>query len=356
MRQMFENLQYPCYDNRAGADETMKISCIDIDSMIPNLALMKLSAYHKSIGDEVMLNHPSPDRVYISKVFNIPGMPENISINNFKNKYWIGGAGWDYTTKLPDHIEFIKPDYNLYNGYICQNCFKKKEFCKCRIKNRIYGDMKYSMGFTTRGCFRNCDFCIVVEKEGNIKKWQHISEFHDPEHKTVICLDNNIYALKDWFFENTDYIIENKLSFDANQGMDIRLLNEEIAERLSKIKWHGQMHFAWDNVADEQIIKKGIDILQQANINTKNNVSFYVLVGFNSTIEDDLYRCRKLKEWKSNPFVMKYNKRKDSIILNDLARWANRKMAFWACDFSEFKHNAGRSYPEYRENKETVEF
>jgi hypothetical protein len=114
--------------------------------------------------------------------------------------------------------------------------------------------------------------------------------------------------------------------------MDIRILTPEIAERLKAIRWSGQYHFAFDNMADEAAVKAGISMLKDAGINTRHDVTFYVLVGFNTTEEEDKYRCRLLKELKTNAFVMQY-KRTDWT--RKIAWWANRKEAFWACDVDE---------------------
>lgn len=286
----------------------MKIKIVDTDSKIPNLALMKVSAYHKSKGDMVSFGIPDPDKVIASVVFRENAWKaRGLQFMYPDAEIEIGGPGWDLSKRLPDEIEFIKPDYDLYPS-------------------------EYSLGFTTRGCIRKCPFCIVPEKEGKIQRWQHIKEFQDPRFDTVICLDNNIYADKDWFFENTDYVLEHRLKFNAIQGMDIRILTPEIAERLKAIRWSGQYHFAFDNMADEAAVKAGISMLKDAGINTRHDVTFYVLVGFNTTVEEDKYRCRLLKELKTNAFVMQY-KRTDWT--RKIAWWANRKEAFWACDVDE---------------------
>jgi hypothetical protein len=288
----------------------MKILLLDCDKKRPNLALMKISAYYKALGCETGLDIPDPDMVFASVVFD-----KNVHrVTDLEKRYIhakvdIGGPAWDIHKKLSDEIEFLKPDYDLYPS-------------------------TYSMGYTTRGCIRNCPWCIVPEKEGKIQRWQHIREFHDPRFDTVICLDNNIYADRDWFFENTDYILDNRLKFNAIQGMDIRLLTPEIAERLKKIRWTGQYYFAFDTMGEEEDVRTGIQMLKDARINTKHDVTFYVLVGFNTTPEEDKYRCRLLKELRTNAFVMQYGERTEHT--RKLAWWANnRKKIFWICDVEE---------------------
>ena len=298
----------------------MRIKLIDIDSKIPNLALMQLSAYHKQKGDTTGFDVEDPDIIYVSCIFTKnAGQAKGISISYPNSKVILGGTGINIKLTLPQEAQKIKPDYSLYPD------------SKYTIESKFYG--KYSLGFTTRGCIRKCPFCFVPEKEGKLHRWQHISEFHDPNNKIVICLDNNITADKEWFFENTDFILENKLKFNAIQGMDIRLLTEEIAERISKLKWAGQIHFAWDNMKDERSVINGINILKQYGINVRSKVQFYVLVGFNTTIEEDIYRCNKLKELNTNPYVMPYKRTPE---INALYRWANRKQLFWTHEFYDY--------------------
>lgn len=299
----------------------MKIRLINIDSIIPNLALMQLSTYYKTLGDEIGFDVNEPDRVYVSCLFqkNVSlarGMPSMFP----DSEVILGGSGFYnkddlhnelFTRTIPLEAQKVIPDYSLYPS------------------------MDYDFGFTTRGCFRSCPFCIVKAKEGNIHKWQHISEFHDPKHKTVHLLDNNIYGLKDWFFENTDYILENKLKLRVLPGFDIRILTEEIADRLKSIKWDGILNFAWDNFTgkDETLVINGIEILKQAGFNLRSKIGFYVLVGYNTTPYQDLYRCRKLKELGVNAFVMQY---KVSPFTRHLARWSNRRALYWSMDFEDY--------------------
>jgi len=295
----------------------MRIRLIDIDSKIPNLALMKLSAHHKARGDSVSFDEPDPDRVYASVVFRANAWKARGLRFMFPNvEIEIGGTGIDLAKRLPDEIEFCKPDYDLYP------------------------DAAYSLGFTTRGCIRRCPFCVVPEKEGKIQRWQHIREWHDDRFNSVVCLDNNVYADREWFFENTDYVLENGLKYNAIQGMDIRILDEEIAGRLKDLKWSGQLHFAFDRIQDEPAIRRGIQMLQDAGIRTRHDVSVYVLVGFDSTPEEDKRRCRLLKELGATPFVMQY---KRTPWTRKVAWWANRPQAFWACDVDDLDRSKHRA-------------
>lgn len=316
-----------------------RILLIDVDSLIPNLALMQISAWHKAQGDQVSLDVPNdPDKVYISCVFQ-KNRTTALGIAKLypKAEVIIGGSGVNYQC-LPEEMDTLYPDYELYNNMVCQRCGHQSHKCKC-TKGLVQGNMFYSLGFTTRGCIRSCPFCIVRAKEGPFMMWQHVSEFHNPKFKKIILLDNNVYADKKWFFENTDYILEQKLKWNPIQGMDIRILTKEIAERLKELKWYGYMKFAWDNMADEQHVREGIGMLRDAKIDLRHQVQFYVLINFCTTQAQDKYRCRELKKMGTNAFVMPYK-------VDDWSRyighWANRKHLFWSCDIDDFERPMDR--------------
>lgn len=288
----------------------MKIRLIDIDSKIPNLALMQLSAYHKSIGDEVGFDVSNPDRVYISCIFQKNAAKARGIATYFPDaEVILGGSGIDLHSKIPEPAWKIKPDYSLYP------------------------ESNYDLGFTTRGCIRKCPFCVVPEKEGRLHRWQHVSEFHQEGHKSVKLLDNNIGADKDWFFENTNWIIDHKLKLNICSGMDIRILTEEVARQIARIKFVDNIiNFAWDNPEDEDKIMAGIDMLKDAKV-PMQKVSFYVLTGFNTTFEQDKYRCQKLREAGVLCFVMQY---KPNPQTRQLARWANKRWIYKSVPFSEY--------------------
>ena len=169
-----------------------RVKLIDVDSKIPNLALMKISAWHKEQGDIVSWDEPNPDIVYASIIFTVNRHKLYFLEQSYPNaEIHIGGPGYSFE-KLPKEIDSMFPDYSLYG---CD----------------------YSLGFTTRGCIRNCPFCIVRRKEGYIRRYMRIEQFHDPKHKKVVLLDNNILALKDFFIENMEYVAEHDLIVDFNQ-------------------------------------------------------------------------------------------------------------------------------------------
>lgn len=300
----------------------MKILLIQFDGKMPNLVLMKLSAWHKLKRDITGFKIANPDKVYISSIFDwnkpiVQGIPKL-----FDCVVELGGSGVNIKKKLPDEIEHIMPDYELYG-------------------------IDYSMGFTSRGCPNNCPFCIVPVKEGAIREHSPIEEFLHPDHKKVILLDNNFLASPKWK-EKIQYLIDRKLKVNFNQGNDIRLINEENAQLLSEVNFYNwkfsykQLHFAWDFPQIEKKVEKGIHILNDAGIKSYR-LMFYVLCGFNTSFEQDMYRFKKLREWGVDPFIIIYNNKNDPL-LHHFARWVNKRV-YKSCEWEEYdrlKHLEGQ--------------
>jgi len=217
----------------------------------PNLALMKLSAYHRAKGDQVFLNFPlyQPDITYASCVFTW-NANRRASV---PNGAIVGGPGIDLKAELPPDVEHFMPDYSLYSG------------------------VNFSLGFTSRGCIRKCPWCVAPEKEGQIKPWSRIYEFWDRRHRKIMLLDNNLLAAPNWRLTMDDLIAEG-LDVDFNQGLDIRLLNEENLDYLKRVKAR-QLRFAFDDITYEGAVRRGIQLLLDNGIPSRH-LSFYVLVGF----------------------------------------------------------------------------
>lgn len=284
----------------------------------PNLALMKISAYEKAQGNEVGFGIQNPDRTYVSCVFPRNRLYAIKECCDVEKGLTFGGSGISLDFRLPPQIDLLKPDYDLYPF------------------------QKYSMGFTTRGCPNNCGWCVVPKKEGHFGIAQHIREFHDFRFKSCKLLDNNILVNKENFFRNTDWAIENNVKLDITQGMDIRILTDEIADQIARIKWvDGQIRFAWDRINIEDKVKAGIEMLRERGINTKRNLGFYVLVGYHEPGKppapfcEDAYRCNKLREWGCLAFAMPYNEERSPMI-DALARWTSRRTAYKASPFWEY--------------------
>lgn len=297
----------------------MNILFVDADSVsdFPNLALMKLSAWMKFLDYKVTLIRGIPttapllqndyDEVYISTIFFQNRDKVQDYINQFDIPVKVGGSGWDLENRLPEPIEHIMPDYDLYN-------------------------IDYSVGFTSRGCIRKCKFCVVPIKEGGIKDNAPITEFLDPRHNRVLLLDNNFQASPKWR-ENMDFMIDNKIKVNFNQGLDARLVTKEFADRLASVKcynWTFKVrgaHLAFDSLRIEKSLVRALDLFDNAGMAPRRFI-VYVLVGFDTTYEQDLYRIEKIIELGAVPYVMRYNKTKDTY-LKHLARYYNRKTYEW---------------------------
>jgi hypothetical protein len=290
----------------------VKILLVDIDSKIPNLALMKISAWYKQQGDEVGFVIDNPDKVYISCIFKKnAGQARGVASFYDSAEIDIGGSGVDLKKELPQEIEQIKPDYDIYPS-------------------------TYSQDYTTRGCVNKCEFCVVPEKEGKIRIAKHPSEFHDSRFDTCMIMDNNLFAApKSWQWQVFKWFHNTNTKMLSPQGWDARLLNEENCGFLKMVKHAGIIHFAWDNLNDEEKILDAVELLREKKFDLKRGVSFYVLAGFNTKFEDDLYRCEKLKSLGVQAFVMPFHKKDKRI--NALARWANRPWLYWSIPFSQYR-------------------
>lgn len=254
---------------------------MDLDNTgFGNLALMKLSAWHKAKprGDQVYVNMPGQyDRVYVSSTFTW----------NAKDGHPPGSVsgGWGFNNKwLPEEIEHMMPDYWLYGH-----------------------DLGYSMGFTSRGCIRNCPWCSVPLKEGNIQPWASIYEFWDRRHGFIRLLDNNLLAAPNCA-ETLEALRKENLIVDFNQGLDIRLLTDEIVWHLRQLCCP-ELRFAFDDYSYAPAVQRGIDLLVSAGF-SRSHLHFYVLMGYKQDADDDFGRLELLQRNGCSIFPMVYRDEK----------------------------------------------
>lgn len=284
----------------------MKVLLIDADSTIPNLALMKLSAWHKVQGDEVSFSESKPDKIYASIIFK----KNRLLLSGIQHLYpeaeiVIGGSGYDLKSQLLPEIEAVCPDYSLYP------------------------DMDYSLGFTSRGCPNHCYFCWVPEKEGKYKHWHHPSLW--VRHNKAKLLDNNWYADPEWFFETSQWFIDHHVAVDVTQGMDIRLITPEIAQQLKRLMWWNPIHFAFDDDSSESKVLEGIEILKATGHNVRSDVMFLVYCHDNKDYLSALRRAEILKAYGTTAFIMwNMDNPHKSKRVKDLIHTVNRPWIYWS--------------------------
>ena len=245
------------------------------------------------------------------------------------------GGGGGYATKiedskevfhkeldkhLPYDIEHIYPDYSLYP--------------------ELTTDTAY--GFMTRGCPRGCDFCIVGEKEG--RKAVTVAPLEEFWHgqKNIVLLDPNPIAAPDWK-NNLQQLIDSKSWVDFTQGVDIRLMTEEKAEYIRKIKLKS-IHFAWDRYEDKNIIVPKLKLFKEITGIDRRKAVVYVLTNFNTSFEQDLERIYTLRDIGYDPYVMIYQKDKinSKEPVRRLQRWVNNKRIFYTVKrFEEYSRSLG---------------
>jgi hypothetical protein len=298
----------------------MKVGLIDVDGHnFPNLALMKISAWHKARGDTVEWCFPLDhyDIVYQCKVFDDTYSPDIDWIPQ-ADKLVKGGTGYDLNNALPNEIEHIYPDYSIYPN--------------------LTQDTAY--GFLTRGCPRGCKFCIVAEKEGRRShKVADLSEFWRGQ-KHIELLDPNILACRE-HVELLEQLVKSKAQVNFNQGLDIRLTNEANISLINRIKLK-EIHFAWDNPEDD--LKP---YFEQYKALAKHKPhgrygTVYCLTNFGSTMEENLYRIYTLRDLGYNPYVMVYDKPNAPLEIRMLQRWCNNRFIFRSCDrFEDYKKIGG---------------
>jgi hypothetical protein len=310
----------------------MKVLLIDYDGKLPNLAICKLSTWHKAQGDEVYLNTcDSPDKVYISTLFSWNRSEVEKLLQVYPNAE-IGGTGWDKKKNLPDEIEVCKPDYNLYSVKDIYERIKKGIGSKEGKLNKAQIIVNAGMGFTSRGCIRNCSFCDVPEKEGEFHQVAEIKDLLNPKSNVLILLDNNLTADPDCI-EKLHEIRDRKLIVDISQGIDVRLMTPEIAQALSEVKHLRSIHYAWDLMKFERQVMDGIKLFTQF-VKEWRHMCF-TLTCFNTTFDEDMYRYRRLTEMKIKPYVMAYNNSHTTLRDFYFEGWVNSRK-HTVCDFEEF--------------------
>lgn len=342
---------------------TYRIGLIDADLLDngtrhPNLALLKMSAYCKGFNHDVRLlcsydeieikgnGYTNYDLIVLSRVFKFTKIHPIVQKLIEKGKIVYGGTGFFEIDgpSLPHIVEHHMPDYHLYDEYIeIQTNGDEK------LKKRKWGDyLSYSIGFTTRGCIRQCGFCVnrLLKK---VVPCSPVSEFLDKSRSKIYLWDDNIMAAPYQVFHSViEQLQATGKAFQFRQGMDIRLMTEEKAQILMNSKYCGDYIFAFDHYKlddpeekkqVEQTVK-GLDVWRKyCNKSTK----LYVLVAYDSQDERDIegtfYRIKILMEYGCLPYIMRYESYKDSkykTLYTQLARWCNQPGFFKKMSFRQY--------------------
>ena len=296
----------------------MKIGLMDVDRHnFPNLCLMKLSAYHKAAGDKVEWWRPAGryDVVYKSRVFTDTYSKDEITVRNAA-KIITGGTGYGTDTALPYDVEHTRPDYSLYPQF---------------------ADTAY--GFLSRGCPRDCGFCIVSGKEGRKSvKTADLSEFWDGQ-KEIKLMDANLLACAD-HEKLIEQLAQSGAWVDFTQGLDIRLVNRDNISLLNRVRTKA-VHFAWDN-PNEDLTGHFQRFLDFTTVKSSRKRRVYVLTNYGSTHEQDLYRVNTLRAMGFDPYVMIYERPTAPPVTRHLQRWVNNKRIFYTVnDFNDYLPGKG---------------
>lgn len=334
---------------------------------------MKISSYHKSFGDTVVLktnyeNLRVFDKVYISKVFTdteVPGEPEDKSNKNcetisewYENNEFLkqpniqyGGTGffYDKAPPLPDEIEHSMPDYHLYDEWV------QSEIDSGKNRSEFKYFLDYSIGYLTRRCFRGCHYCVNRNYRHSISA-SPLQEFMDESRPKLCFLDDNFFSYPNWK-ELIEPVIKSGKRFQFKQGLDERLLTKEKVLEISKWKYDGEMIFAFDNIEDKELIVSKLELIRNTVPNWKRRLKFYVFCGcdkenrydsdfWEKDIHDLFERIDTLNHYGARAYVMRYEKVYDSKFSSfyaTVAAWCNQIAMFKTFTFRQFAKCRGMS-------------
>ena len=305
----------------------MNVALLAVDSNYPNLALMKISAYHKSQGDTVEWYNPfdTYDRLYMAKVFSFT--PDyGFVIANVRGEVVRGGTGYDIRSSLPGDMDRLQPDYSLYPAV----------------------DSRTSYGFLTRGCPNRCRWCVVPQKEGGIRPYMDVDDITlHGERPYAVLMDNNVLAC-DYGLSQLEKIAERGYHVDFNQGLDARLVTPDVARLLARVRWIKRIRFGCDTPAQIVECERAIQLVRQAGY--KGEFFLYcILIDFAESYH-------RLNYWRKYKYVLPHaqpyrdlNNPHQRIPQwqKDMAHWADRKELYRSCDFKDFSPRKGFLCREY---------
>ena len=302
----------------------MKVGLLAVDSRYPNLALMKLSAWHRAQGDTVEWYSPLEryDRVYMAKVFTFtPDYPYYV----YADETVKGGTGYDIRKTLPEEADRMHPDYSLYPQI----------------------DVKTAYGFLTRGCPNRCKWCCVPEKEGKTRPYMDADEIAAGGRTNLILMDNNVLA-SGYGLSQIEKIVRKGYRVDFNQGLDARLVTPEIAELLAKVKWIKRIRFGCDTPGQIEECERAVSLISSHGYRGEFFL-YCIILGFRESVE-------RISFWKRDKGVVVHAQPYRDLHdprqtipqwQKDLAHWADRKELYRSCEFKDFSPRKGFRCEEY---------
>lgn len=305
----------------------MKIGLIAVDSNHPNLALMKISAWHKSQSDSVGWYNPFDqyDIVYMSKIFSFtPDYGQWITNTKHIRK---GGTGYDIYSMLPEEMEYVTPDYSLYPSI----------------------DNKTAYGFLTRGCPNKCKWCVVPRKEGNIRPYMDIEDIAVQGRTNIILMDNNVLAC-DYGLEQIQKIIDKNYRIDFNQAIDARLITEDIAKLLAKVRWIDVIRLGCDTPKQIAECEKAMHLI---DTHRGKPMQYLMYTMIDKDINEAYHRLTHFRTNKRTRIVAQPFRDIDNprqIIpqwQKDMATWSMRRELYKQCDFKDYEPRKGFKCREY---------
>jgi len=300
---------------------------LQLDGKTPNLALMRLAAWHKSRGDAVAfrnapnrtgVNRSLDDRDY-SRVYGSLIFQASRPLAEHAQRVWpnieLGGTGWNISERLPSEVEACRPDYTLYPSY------------------------SHSLGFPQRGCRLHCPFCVVPRKEGANHAVATIADIWrgEPHPRNILLLDNDFFGQPHWR-DRIDEIQTGGFRVSWNQGFNVRLIGDEEAAAIASVGYYDdqfkvrRLYTAWDNRKDEARLFRNLEALVLHGVKP-DQIMVYLLVAYwdgPRITSDDHYRREKLREFGCRPYPMPFVRTAETVGFQRWVVGAYDKRVSWA--------------------------
>jgi hypothetical protein len=284
----------------------VNVLLLQLDGKLPNVALMRIAAHHRRLGHSVTLQQLRRgdtvqrtlfdrwDKVYASAIFTKSQPVVKALLREFPDAV-VGGTGWNWQTAEDHGIETKEQDYSIYPAF------------------------RASIGFTQRGCRLKCGFCVVPKKEGDVREENTIADIWrgEPWPRELLLLDNDFFGQPRWR-ERIDEIRSGGFKVSFCQGINARMLSDEAAAAIASVDYRDdsmkrpRIYTAWDSIGDEGPLFRGLERLVKYGVKP-DNIMVYMLVGYNDTPKDRLYRHHRLREFGCRPYPMPYERTRELL-------------------------------------------